>query len=160
MSAEATGYVWKHSPYTGANLLVHLAIADSVNDIHENEFWMSTANLAKKARCSRSTASGALAHMCERGYLRMLVSGKADRTPSRYVFVFHRQGNMTGQRSSPSAISAESHDRTAGTNPISTTQEPNGKFSTGHEKCIRCGGTGRIWNGEGGFEMACPSVTV
>ena len=51
MSAEATGWVWRHSPWKGehAKFLLHLAVADVVNDAHGNEFWMSQANLAEKS---------------------------------------------------------------------------------------------------------------
>jgi hypothetical protein len=87
VSAEATGLVWKHSPYQGAQLLVHLAIADVVNDAHGDELWMSVPNLARKARVGRSTAFDALAHMVEHGYLAKLESGQSDGKPSRYRFL-------------------------------------------------------------------------
>jgi hypothetical protein len=38
VSAEATGQVWRSSPYRGAMLLIQLAIADVVNDAHDGEF--------------------------------------------------------------------------------------------------------------------------
>lgn len=75
MSAEATGWTWKHSPYEGERLLVHLAIADVVNDAHGNEFWMTTTALAKKARVSRSTATTVLSDMCHRELLEVVMRG-------------------------------------------------------------------------------------
>ena len=60
MSSEAIGYVFAYSPTKGATFACHLAIADSVNDQHGNEFWMSVTNLARKARCSRDAARKAL----------------------------------------------------------------------------------------------------
>lgn len=86
MSAEATGWVWKYSPYTGAQLLVHLAIADVVNDANDNEFWMSRSNLAAKAKVSRSTVNEALGDMLDRRLLTMLESGADQRRPSRFRF--------------------------------------------------------------------------
>lgn len=59
MSAEATGWVWKNSPWKGHHhkFVLHLAVADVVNDANDNEFWMSQRNLAEKAGvCLRSTS--------------------------------------------------------------------------------------------------------
>jgi len=86
MSNEAMGWVWNHSPYTGSQLLVHLAIADVVNDLHNNEFYMSTEKLARKAKVSRSTVVTALGDMVERGLLAVLVPGGDLRKPTRYQF--------------------------------------------------------------------------
>lgn len=88
MSAEACGYVYRHSPYRGAELLVHLAVADSVNDLHEQRFWMSSATLAVKARCSRTTASAALAQLARDGFLDRLGGGRLDGRPAEYRFLF------------------------------------------------------------------------
>jgi hypothetical protein len=52
VSGEAVGWVWRHSPYEGTGLVVHLAIADVVNDVHGNQFWMSVPHLARKCRIS------------------------------------------------------------------------------------------------------------
>ncbi len=87
MSADATGLVWKWSPYQGAPFIVHLAVADVVNDAHGNEFWMSVPALAKKARVGRSTAFDALKHMIEDGFLARLESGQDEGKPSRYCFL-------------------------------------------------------------------------
>lgn len=96
MSAEATAHVWKHSPYLGAELLVHLAIGDVVNDLHDHEFWMSTYALSKKARVSRTTVVTGLGKMVKDGYLDRLDSGKQDRIPSRYRFLFTRPATGLG----------------------------------------------------------------
>lgn len=60
MSAHEVGWVFRHSPATGAAFAVHLAIADSVNDQHEHEFWMRVNVLRAKARCSRASAQRAV----------------------------------------------------------------------------------------------------
>src|SRR5580765_4832179 len=84
MSAEATGWTWTHSPYSGAQLLVHLAIADVVNDLHDHKFWMSTETLARKAKVSRSTVVATLSDMVERGLIVVVESGGGSRKPSVY----------------------------------------------------------------------------
>lgn len=86
MSAEAVGWTWRHSPYKGAVLLAHLAIADTVNDQHYNELWMSQRALAAKARIDRKSANQALQTLCRDGMLSLLEErpGKT----SRYRFEF------------------------------------------------------------------------
>jgi hypothetical protein len=86
MSAEASGYVYRHSPYQGITLLVHLAVADSVNDQHGNEFWMAQGKLAEKARCSRKAANEALATLLADGFLEVVQQSLG--RPSRYRFLF------------------------------------------------------------------------
>lgn len=63
------GWVFNHSPLTGAPFIIHLAIADSVNDLYENVFWMRQSRLATKARCSRSTVASTIHRMLELGLL-------------------------------------------------------------------------------------------
>lgn len=108
MSAEATGWVWRNSPYSGAQLLVHLAIADVVNDLHENEFWMSTSTLATKAKTSRSTVVTTLSEMVQNGFLELIEAGGTSRTPTRYRFSTSPiSGGSLGQSDgSTSAVSA------------------------------------------------------
>jgi hypothetical protein len=88
VSAEATGWTFRHSPFTGATFAVHLAIADSVNDQHEHELWMSQQRLAKKARLGLRATHTAMKALLDGGYLTLLEdnarAGKAD----RYRFEF------------------------------------------------------------------------
>lgn len=72
MSAEASGWVFKNSPYEGAQLLCHLVVADVVNAVHDYEFWMSMANMARFARCSRQTASKAMKRMVDESMVELL----------------------------------------------------------------------------------------
>lgn len=72
MSAEAVGWVFRHSPYKGSLFQVHLAVADSVNDQNGNKFWLSQGNLAKKTRLTRKAAGAALGTLVADGYLREL----------------------------------------------------------------------------------------
>lgn len=134
MSAEATGAVWRYSPYTGAQLLVHLAIADVVNDTHNYEFWMSTERLAQKARVSRSTVTQTLADMVENGHLILLESGGKRRRPSRYQFV---TSALTGLASAVSGLALarspvtnsidNSNDETKSTSAVSGLVENEGR---------------------------------
>ena len=89
MSAEATGWVYRHSPFKGVTLLTHLAIADSVNDQHHNEFFMAVGNLAKKTRVSRRATQDALRTLEARGFLTRLSEAKGE--VYRYRFEFYPQ---------------------------------------------------------------------
>ena len=72
MSAEATGWVWRNSPYSGGSLNLHLALADVANDTHGNELWMSVATMAAKARLSERQIQRVLRDMVDKGYLKVL----------------------------------------------------------------------------------------
>lgn len=85
MSAEATGWVYRHSPYKGATFQVHHAIADSVNDQHDYELWMRQGVLAKKARTTRKTVNDAIDTMVTAGLLEFLEAGKGG--ANRYRFL-------------------------------------------------------------------------
>jgi hypothetical protein len=63
------GWVISASPYTGSTFLVHLMIADVVNDQHGYEFWMSNDRLAQKARLTRQTVNRAIGQMVGDGAL-------------------------------------------------------------------------------------------
>lgn len=89
MSNEALGWVFKHSPYEGTKRVIHLAIADVVNDAYDNKFWMSNENLAAKARCSRAYVNNTLSEMVKSGYLEV-VQGNTGRSKTvEYRFIFH-----------------------------------------------------------------------
>ncbi len=75
MSAEATAWVWKHSPYNGAKFICHLAIADVCNTDYQNEFWMSSERLSAKVRMSAGNVRKRLAEMAADGTLEVLSIG-------------------------------------------------------------------------------------
>lgn len=87
MSNEASGYVWRYSPYRGATFDVHLAMGDSVNDQYHNEFWMTKPKLAHKARVSLASAKAALSTLITDGFVEILEES-GGRWPSRYRFLF------------------------------------------------------------------------
>lgn len=88
VSVEAMSWVFKRSPYpAGAQLVVHLAIADVVNDANDNEFWMTTASLAEKARTSRSTVVATLKDLVDRELLEVLEAGGGRGRATRFRFL-------------------------------------------------------------------------
>jgi hypothetical protein len=92
VSAEAAGWVFRHSPFTGATFACHISIGDSVNDQYHNEFFMSVANLAIKARVERRSAGRAVAELEEAGFIQCLEPDGVDLRrlgrPVRYLFLF------------------------------------------------------------------------
>lgn len=165
MSAEATGWVWKNSPYSGAQLLVHLAIADVVNDVHENEFWMSTHNLAKKAKVSRSTVTATLTEMVQARHLALINAGGESRTPSIYRFIMAsaavglvEPGPLARSSDVTSPISDDSLDRSPRAIPKEITQEPKAEdFSQlADPNCFQCHGKGTAYMPGAGRDARCP----
>jgi hypothetical protein len=150
MSAEATGWVWRYSPYKGAELLIHLAIADVVNDAHGNEFWMGMEGLAEKARTSRSTAFATVREMVSDGYLALVEPGKAGRKTARYRFT----SPTTGLASPVWGLSlARSPDHNSIEPKVNETKSSSPV--SGLADCARCQGRGTYWNAAGGFDAEC-----
>lgn len=87
MSAEHVAWVYRHSPAKGVAFSVHHAIADSVNDQHEHEFWMRLAKLSLKARVSRPTAQRAVRWLEESELLVCLDDDRQSGRPVRYRFL-------------------------------------------------------------------------
>lgn len=149
MSAEAVGWVWNHSPYRGSELLVHLAIADVANDLHHNEFWMSTASLAKKAKVARSTVTATLSDMVKLGLLEVLEAGGPKRKPTLYRFT-RPVSDIT------SAISPGSLDRSPVANPIDTNEQLPSAFSgLADKECFSCHGEGEAYHSGAGRKARC-----
>jgi len=68
---------------------VHHAIADSVNDQHDNEFWMAVGRLAEKCRLTRRTAGLAMATLVAEGYVDITDGDPVNAArPVRYRFLF------------------------------------------------------------------------
>lgn len=102
------GWVFRHSPFTGVTFAVHLAIADSVNDQNDNEFWMAQGNLAQKARVSRRSAQRAVDELIEKGHLVLLEDNSKAGTPNRYRFEGVRHHDAPG--ASPATQGVRHHD--------------------------------------------------
>jgi hypothetical protein len=86
VSAEATGYVWKNSPYRGVGFSLHLAMADVVNDAHGFEFWMAQKSLADKARTTRQTANSWISEAIEDGFISLLTDNSKSGRASCFRF--------------------------------------------------------------------------
>ena len=87
MSSTAIAWVWEHSPLTGAGFVVHLALGDVANDMHNDELWVSLPTLARKARVSRATAKRAVDELVDAGMLEVLAERPGSTTLYRFVFV-------------------------------------------------------------------------
>lgn len=87
MSADACGHVYRHAPFNGATLIVLLAIADTVNDQNDNDFWMGFGRLATKCRMHRNTVRGSVLELVESGWLDCIRLSEGG-YPSRYRFLF------------------------------------------------------------------------
>ncbi len=161
MSAIATGWVWEHSPYkhtSKAALLVHLAIADVVNDAHDNEFFMSTYNLTTKlGSCvSRNTVETTLRDMVARGLLEIIESGGAQRKPTRYRFVrtTSQAIGLASQMSGPSL--AKSLGANLKKNSIDELKGTSQAIGLDDSACDWCNDTGTVANPKTGETKPCP----
>lgn len=83
-------WVFRYSPYSGDRLVIHLAIADVVNDLYDNEFWIKIGDLATKTRCSVRTVQYAIRAMETDGLIAMLEAGGGRGKPARYRFLIER----------------------------------------------------------------------
>lgn len=88
MSAEALGWVFKHSPYTGAALIVHLALADVANEMCDNEIWARQREIARKARVGRQRTNEILSQMVADGLLVVLEDNASIGKTNRYRMQF------------------------------------------------------------------------
>lgn len=137
MSGEAVGYVYRHSPYNGATFTIHLAIADVVNDAHENKLWMATNTIAEKTRTSRSTVQRAIDRLCDDGFME-LVEKATQHRPAVYRFLFPAVeavwvSEHPGVSSDPSGVSSG----TPGVSPCTpgvSPRGPNVNNSTEHKE--------------------------
>jgi len=139
LSAEAVGFVYRHSRYHGVVFSVHLAIADSVNDQFENMFWMATGRLADKARTSRQSVSAALTRLEADGWLEVVERRNGNTVRYRFLFpqvevVYEsRWGVKPVDRGVKPVDRGVSSEATGGvkavdTNPIEINMNPSGEF--------------------------------
>ncbi len=68
--------------------MVHLAVADVVNDAHGYEFWMTSDALAAKTRTNPGNARKYLAALVADGLLEVLDPGGGRNRATRYRFLF------------------------------------------------------------------------
>lgn len=130
MSSDAVGWTIRHSPFRGSTLLVHLMLADVANDQNDNELWMALGNLAKKARCSRSTASEAVGKLTVGGFLECLNPDAATGAPIPYRFLFPDVAVVFETRRKPKAGKGGGV-RKADTPPVTAEPAPGVGFGDG-----------------------------
>ncbi len=83
-------YVIHTADSRGSARLVHLIVADVVNDAFGDEFWMSVAKICERTKLSDRAVQHALQELCTDGYLD-LVEEKPGQT-RRYRFLFTPEG--------------------------------------------------------------------
>jgi hypothetical protein len=88
VSATATAYVWKYSPYRHGALNVHAALADTANDLNDNQIWFGVTKLAAKARVGRSTVMNTLAQMIADGFLEVVAEQRGPADPKVHRLLF------------------------------------------------------------------------
>lgn len=112
-------WVFDHSPYTLGTRLLHLAIADIVNEDNDWLLWASQPKLAAKAKVSIPTVGSGLKRMCADGYLE-LVEKNVGR-PSVYRFLRPTPKESEGSSSSDPESSPGATPKDDTVNPPSST---------------------------------------
>ena len=108
MSISATNHVWKHTTYPAAQSYILLAIADIVNDLNGNLFFLGVPKLAKKTKCSERTVQRALAQFVKDGWLEELTEGTGRGNTTEYQFHFIKGDNLSEtQRVTPEALKGD-----------------------------------------------------
>ncbi len=82
MSIKWMDRVWSESPYEGARLLLHLAMADHAND--EGWFYAGQNSLSRKARCSVEYVRQSVLQMIEDGTLLIEKKGSSKGRATEY----------------------------------------------------------------------------
>ncbi len=85
MSVKEVAWVFARSPYSGAALLVHLAVADSVSVQHDHEFYMSLENVAHKCNMNVRSVRRAVRQMESDGFLVPAERAKGKATTYRFM---------------------------------------------------------------------------
>ena len=95
MSIKWMDRIWSDSPYDGARLLLHLAMADHAND--EGWFYAGQNSLARKARCSVEYVRQCVLRMVEDGTLAIERKGNSKGRATEYrllPFVLNEDGEI------------------------------------------------------------------
>lgn len=127
------GWAFRYSPYVGAAFAVHLALADSANDMNDYELWAAQDTIAAKARTSRGTVGRTLATMVDDGLLDLLEERTGRGLTNRYrllmperpvVFEQSWLARISARSDDTSAESARSRRESARSRPTNP-REPN-----------------------------------
>ncbi len=97
MSVQASSECWGNMEgLTPAQMVVLLAIADVVNDMHENQFWASSSSLARKVGMDSGNVRHRLQELTGLGWITVLTE-RAGR-PTRYEWMGARRRNAGARR--------------------------------------------------------------
>jgi hypothetical protein len=124
MSGKTIGWVFEHSPFTGATFAVHLAIGDSANDQYDYEIFWRMSGLAAKARVSEGTVRRAVGELIGAGLLEELDSGRQTETdprPRRFRMLMPARAD---DASSPKARAGHASTRAGHASSSRRTREP------------------------------------
>lgn len=120
MSVQAMSDVLEHSPFAGATFLVHLLIADTVNEQNEYHYWAAQDYLAKKCRLTTRSVRRAITELVDAGYL-VVVKRPGRYETVTYRFVFHER--LSKSRPDTMSYESASSDRTP--SPAGRTSGPD-----------------------------------
>lgn len=137
-------WVFDHSPYTLGARLVHLAIADIVNDDNDWLLWASKARIAKKAKVSPPTVTAAFVRMLGDGYLELV----EERVGAPSVYRFLRPSTPQESEPSPAVDPPSSQPATpqAARRDPPSSEDPS-LFSTQGEPNVEQNGDDSRWEG-------------
>ena len=129
MSLDAIKSVWANSPYEGAALILHLAIADVVSDKHNNLCWMSEKQIIEKTRCAARTVQRAKERMIADGLLEVVDDSHGPGKSNTYRFLMPENANFRKRVDDRTGVMVTGvDDRTGvlvtGEQPPSETEQP------------------------------------
>jgi hypothetical protein len=156
MSIQAVAWVLDSSESRGITRLVLLSLANHANE--EAVCWPAQRTIAREAGIGTGTVSAALQRLVAIGEIEVVKPGTA-RLSTTY-----RLARLPSAASTP-GVSAAS---TSGPRRIIRNhQEPSsahlpstGSVGVARMSCVRCHGSGTIYNATGGFNIVCTCVEI
>ena len=111
MSVEATKWALTNSPYSGTFKVIHIVIADIVNQKNQNECWVSERHLAQRAQCDVRTVRRAKSRMIADGLIEVIDASHGPRKNNRYRFLMPQTPSRTsGDNNRVNATSVVTQD--------------------------------------------------
>ena len=123
MSIQAIEWVLQNSPYSGENRLIHVIIANVVNDSYGNRFWLAEEKLAAKANCSTRTVRRAKAQMVNDCFLEIVDSRHGPGKTNEYHFLMPSVlAQLEATEDKVSGVEERTEDKVSGEHRTSATQ--------------------------------------
>lgn len=97
--------IWDESPYDGARLLIHLAMADHANE--EGRFFVAQPSLAKKARCSVEYVRLSVQKMIDDGVLVIERKGSSRGKATEYRLLPNTIGESQKAEANPPTLTPQ-----------------------------------------------------